>query len=174
MGVTKEQKVKSAQDRRERCLQLVVELDEKKQISAQPDDEYRAVYWTVDDQKGWAIHLYLTDPPALSERMRFAIRNYLRQAPSQHRILGFVENGVLATYRDQKWHFHPKLEGLTFNLHILRNANTYGFSTVEIERADEKAGRERRLVSVSELLDCPRVPRKSSGGYEEQVLFKVD
>ena len=173
MGLTTEQRHKAEVDRKDRCLQLVVQLDETRKILAQPDDEYRAVYWTSDEQKGWALNLYLTDYPPISERMRFAIRNMLRFPPRRDRVLGFVNKGVLETYRDQKWHFHRKLGGLTFNLHILKNANSYGFSQVEIERADEQAGRERRLVSVSELLKCPRVLRKDSGGYEEQVLFKV-
>jgi hypothetical protein len=55
---------------------------------------------------------------------------------------------------------------------MLLNAKRYGFTQLEIEKADEKSGRAQRLISVAQLLECPRV--KSSCNYEEQVLFKTD
>ncbi len=154
--------------REAKCLGFISWLRAEKEIAASPDAEYRAAHWTA----GGAIHIYLTEPLRLSARMRDAINEGRRRRPEQHRVLGFVENGVLRTYRDQQWHFHRKLKGLTFNYHILVNASKLGFEYVEIERANEETGRMQRLVKVSELLACPIVPRSNSGGYEVQILFK--
>jgi len=159
-------------EREFRCNLLIQEMALESKVSAHPDAECRAVYWLSDTEHGAAINMYLVDPPILSKRMRQAINEYRRKKPERHRILGYVSNGILGTVRDSRWHYHRKLGGMTFSLHMLLNAKTYGFAQLEIEKADEKSGRAQRLISVAQLLECPRV--KSSCNYEEQVLFKTD
>jgi len=156
------------EEREAKCLGFISWLRAEKEIAASPDAEYRASHWTV----GGEIHIYLTEPLRLSARMRDAINEGRRRRPEQHRVLGFLENGILRTYRDQQWHFHRKLKGLTFNYHILVNAPKLGFEFVEIDREDKEKGQSQKLVKVSELLACPIVPRNNSGGYEKQVLYK--
>ena len=79
-----------------------------------------------------------------------------------HRCIGFLEDGILSTFREYGRNWHKKLRGWTVNLHILQEPDRFRFKKVEING---------KIYDIERLLECPLVPRKESGGYELNVLF---
>jgi hypothetical protein len=176
-----------ARAKRERELREVAKAVKEYTLPPEMDEDARALYWVgpwdyrryVKDEKGRykkddkgnpaikierdpmpAIHIHLgafkSTPRALFRR-----RSGLHVA-GPHRCLGFLEAKKLLTTRVYQRNWHPRLHGWTVNLHILRNANRFGFDAMEING---------KSYTVECLLTCPEVPRKESGGYEKNLLL---
>lgn len=158
-------------DRQRACLQLMYSLVRDKGIQPEADEDYRAFYWEEKSGEGPHLWMFLVASPPLSARMRRAVNEGRRPRPERARLLGVVRNNILHLHRAKQWHYHRKHKGLTFSLHILLNAKKYGFESIEVQSADIKLKRDQKLVSVKELLLCPRL--KATGGYEEQALLKT-
>jgi hypothetical protein len=176
-----------ARNRRIHELTLVAKAVKEYTLPPEMDEDARALYWVgpwdhrryVKDEKGSyrrdesgnaevvierdpmpAVHIHLGafkfSPRALSRS-----RSGLHIA-GPHRCLGFLENMKLLTSREYERNWHPRLHGWTVNLHILRNAERFGFEAIDVNG---------KLYSVEYLLTCPEVARKDSGGYERNLLL---
>lgn len=176
-----------AQNKRIHELTAVAKAVKEYTLPPEMDEDARALYWVgpwdheryVKDEKGRykkdasgnpetvnerdpmaAIHIFLAgfqfSPRALSRR-----GSGLRVA-GRHRCLGFLEDNKLLTSRDFERNWHPRLNGWTVNLHILQNAERFGFEAMDVNG---------KLYSVEYLLTCPEVSRRESGGYEKNLLL---
>jgi len=156
-------------------------------LAPEMDEDARALYWIgpwdfkrfLKDEKGKyikddsgnnkfelerepqpAIHIYLAgfqfSPRALN-RIQMGLF-----AAGAHRCLGYLDDKKLLTSRWVERNWHPRLHGWTVNLHILQNAERFGFEAIEVNG---------KLYSVENLLTCPEVSRKDSGGYEKNLLL---
>lgn len=168
-------------------LQGVAAAVKEYTLPPEMDLDARALYWVgpwdykryVKDEKGRckkddtgspvtvierdtmpAIHIYLAAFKP-SRRALFLYRSGFRIAGA-HRCLGFLEDGKLSTSRVYERNWHPRLNGWTVNLHILQNAERFGFGRIEING---------KIYAVEYLLTCPEVARKDSGGYEKNLLL---
>lgn len=149
-------------------------------VAPEMDEDARALYWVGPwDFKRWAkdekgeykkddagehYQEWVRDPlPAIHIHLgAFKPRpSVLRIAPA-HRCIGYLEDRKLLTTRLVHRNWHKRLRGYTVNLHILQNANRFGFDEVDING---------KLYSVEYLLTCPPVPRRESGGYENNLLL---
>jgi len=149
-------------------------------LAPEMDEDARGLYWIGPwDFKRWAkdekgkykkddsgdhYQESVRDPlPAIHIHLgAFKPRpSVLRIAPA-HRCLGYLEDKKLLTTRFAHRNWHKKLGGYTVNLHILQNAERFGFDEVDING---------KSYSVQYLMTCPPVPRKDSGGYENNLLL---
>lgn len=153
------------------CERLMYVIWKEKDVLPTADEDYRAFYWEEASKDGTQLWMFLVEIPPMSARMRRAVNEQRRPRPERGRLLGVVRNNILHLHRAKQWHYHRRYKGLTFSLYVLLNAKKYGFEFIEIQSADIKLKREQKLVSVAELLLCPRL--KAAGGYEEQALLKM-
>jgi hypothetical protein len=149
-------------------------------LAPEMDDDARGLYWIGPwDFKRWArdekgnykkdesgdnYQESVRDPlPAIHIHLgAFRPRpSALKIAPA-HRCIGYLEERKLLTTRFAHRNWHKKLGGYTVNLHILQNAQRFGFDEVEING---------KSYAVEYLLTCPPVPRSESGGYENNLLL---
>lgn len=158
-------------DRQVTCERLMYVIWKDKGMMPEADLDYRAFYWEEASDDGKHLWMFLVENPPLSARMRRAINDGRRPRPERGRLLGVIRNNILHLHRAKQWHYHRKHKGLTFSLYALLNAKKYGFESIEIQSEDIKLKREQQLVSVADLLLCPRL--KAAGGYEEQALLKM-
>jgi hypothetical protein len=107
-----------------------------------------------------AIHIHL-GAFRYSPRALFKLSSGLHVA-GPHRCLGYLEDTKLLTSRVYERNWHPRLQGRTVNLHILKSAGRFGFEAMEING---------KLYSVEYLLTGPEVSRRDSGGYEKNLLL---
>jgi hypothetical protein len=176
-----------ARKKRIRELNEVAKAVKEYTLLPEMDEEARALYWVgpwdrkryLKDEKGKykkdesgnpeivverdpmpAIHIHL-GAFQFSPRALF-LRGSGFHVAGPHRCLGFLEDKKLLTSREYERNWHPRLHGWTVNLHILQNAERFGFEAIEVNG---------KLYSVEYLLTCPAVPRKESGGYEKNLLL---
>ncbi len=156
-------------------------------LAPEMDEDAHALYWIgpwdrkvyqKDDKGKWKksesgdLEFVMERDPMSAIQMYLAAFSYspraldrLRNgffAAGAHRGMGFLEDKKLLTTRDFSRNWHRRLRGWTVNLHILQNAERFGFESVDING---------KLYSVEYLLKCPPVPRKESGGYEKNLLL---
>jgi hypothetical protein len=178
-----------AEAQKDRARELTEFAREVKEYDLTPemDVDARALYWVgpwdhkrfVQDEKGKykkdeagnsefiierdalpAIHIYLAEFRLSPHALRFSRWGFW--VAGAHRCLGYLEDKKLLTSRVYRRNWHPKLHGWTVNLHILRNAERFGFEAMELND---------KLYTVDYLLTCPPVARKDSGGYEQNLLL---
>lgn len=168
--------------REKRIRELTRISNELKEFTLAPemDEDARALYWVgpwdykrwVKDEKGKYkkddsgenYFVWERDPmPAIHIHLgAFRPRPSVLQIAGAHRCLGFLEDKKVLTSRYANRNWHRKLHGYTVNVHILQNAERFGFEEIDING---------KSYSVKYLLTCPRVPRKDSGGYENNLLL---
>jgi hypothetical protein len=176
-----------ARAKRVRELNEVAKAVKEYSLPPEMDEDARALYWVgpwdfkryVKDEKGKykkdesgnavtvierdplpAIHIHL-GAFQLSPRASSRLNSGLHVA-GPHRCLGYLEDKKLLTTRVYERNWHPRLHGWTVNLHILQNAERFGFEAMEVNG---------KLYSVEYLLTCPEVSRRDSGGYEKNLLL---
>jgi hypothetical protein len=185
--MTKRATKAEAKDKRIRELTEFSKTLTEYSLAPEMDEDARALYWIgpwdhkvyQKDEKGRYIKNESGNGVFIVERDQMpAIQMYLAAfeyspralerkrngffAAGAHRSLGFIEDRKLLTSRYVTRNWHWKLHGWTVNLHILKNAERFGFEAMEVNG---------KLYSVAHLLTGPEVKRKDSGGYELNLLL---
>jgi hypothetical protein len=129
---------------------------------AYPDKAFYALHWYGPDMRQW------WGSGKYADASRYFLQLKLANVPPNgrlHRILGWIENGVLheTTDAENKTHFNQHVNGFTMNTFVIEHAKLFGFDKVNFLGSE---------YAVAELLERPYVPADKRRGYEPQTIIR--